>query len=491
MNEVELLKVECAEIARNYLVIDLDQARKNAAAIKRYIGPATKMLAVVKANAYGHGLVECAKAFIEGGADYLGVAASDAAIHLRANGINSPILIFSEAEQLDYMTLASKDIEPAIYSLIAASKLSLAAQKLTKQAKFHLAIDTGMSRIGYPARLLLSTITDDELANLAKLRKMTNLSEMPNVAKLPNLAKSPNLDKMPDVEKESELFRQQLAKLQAQGSLINNLSLAEKEQAKLMWQEIKTILDDHNLACQGVFSHFAKADCLGDEASFKTKEQYLLLSAFVAYIRASGYSLPIAHIANSAATVRYPEYYLDMVRPGSILYGLPPANSPSKLPIPVKAIASWYAKIARIFVLQANETISYGGLWQSKADILVGVLAVGYADGYRRNLSNKTYVLLASGEKAPILGRICMDYCMIKLPNSYAQYLHKDISHLAPVKIMGDGEDSSLTADDLANIGDSFNLEICSNVAARVKRVYIQNGDIKAVKAYLFAQNSD
>lgn len=485
MNEVELLKAKCAEIARNYLVVDLDQARKNAAAIKRHIGPATKMLAVVKANAYGHGLVECAKAFIEGGADYLGVAASDAAIHLRANGINSPILIFSEAEQLDYMTLASKDIEPAIYSLIAARKLSLAAQKLTKQAKFHLAIDTGMSRIGYPARLLLSVITDDELANLAKLKEMTNLSKMPNVAK------SPNLDKMPDVEKEAELCRQQLAKLQAQGSLINNLSLAEKEQAKLMWQEIKTILEDPNLACQGVFSHFAKADCLGDEASFKTEEQYLLLSAFVAYIRASGYSLPIAHIANSAATVRYPEYYLDMVRPGSILYGLPPANSPSKLPIPVKAIASWYARIARIFVLQANETISYGGLWQSKADVLVGVLAVGYADGYRRNLSNKTYVLLERGVKAPIIGRICMDYCMIKLPNSYAQYLHKDISHLAPVKIMGNGEDGSLTADDLANMSDSFNLEICSNVAARVKRVYIQNGDIKAVESYLFAQNSD
>lgn len=460
MDRLDLLDAYCADIARNYLLVDLNQAKENAAAIKRYIGPGTKMLAVVKANAYGHGLVDCATSFLEGGADYLGVAASDAALYLRKAGISTPILLFSEAEQLNYEELVKNDVEPAIYSFIAANKLSSAACYKHKKAKFHLAVDTGMSRIGFPCRLLLSALSETELSDLPKEGKLAE---------------------------EATYCRQQLAKLQANGSLIKCLTADLQAEAKLAWQNIKALMSDPNLCCQGAFSHFAKADCLGAEADNKNEEQYLLFSAFCAYLRANGYKVPLRHIANSAATVRYPEYYLDMVRPGSILYGLPPGNSPTKLPIAVKPIASWYAKIDRIFVLPAHETVSYGGLWQNSEDTLVGVLAVGYADGYRRNLSNKTYVLLANGEKAQVLGRICMDYCMIKLPWSYAQYLHKDISKLAPVKLMGDGSDAALTADNLANLGDSFNLEICCNVAPRVKRVYLQGDKLKIASSYLFA----
>lgn len=435
---------ELKQLARNFMLVDLDQAELNATNIKRYIGAKTKLLAVVKANAYGHGLVECAEAFVRGGADYLGVAAADAALYMRKAGLQSPILIFSEAEQLDYVNLVANDIEPAIYSSQAAQKLSVAAKKLGKKARFQLAIDTGMSRIGFNSRLLLSTLPK------------------------PNFCQA------------------SFTELKANAGLCTNLSFEMKKEAQSEWQAIKEILSDENLLCQGIFSHFAKADCLGEAAQAKTHEQYLLLDALSAYLQAMNYSVPIRHICNSAATVAYPAYYMDMVRPGSILYGLAPANSGAKLPVDIRPIATWYARIARIFVLPANETVSYGGLYKSAEDILVGVLAVGYADGYRRNLTNKAYVLLPSGEKAEVLGRICMDYCMIRLPWSYAKYLNQDISQLSPVKLLGDGGDEAPIADDLATLGDSFNLEVCCNIASRVKRVYLSKGQINGIKSYLF-----
>ncbi|WEG36848.1 alanine racemase [Amygdalobacter nucleatus] len=463
MNDTKLKLAEFNKIARNYLLVDLDQAKENAQAIKSYIGPETKLLAVVKANAYGHGVLECARAFIAGGADYLGVAAADAALYLRKSGITVPILMFSDAEQLNYPTLVANDIEPAVYSAVVGRKLSLAAQAQHKQARYHLVADTGMSRIGFPSRLMLSALNEADLANL-------NVSA--------------------DLQAALDLCRTQLKKLRSAGYLIENLSRELLEEAKQDWQTVRQLLADPNLSCQGIFSHFAKADCLGEAAFKRTEEQYLLLSAFAAYLIALGYKLPLRHIANSAATVRYPEYYLDMVRPGSVLYGLPPANSPAKLPMHVKPIARWFAKIDRIFVLRANQAVSYGGLWQSETDTLVGVLAVGYADGYRRNLSNKAYVLLPTGEKAEVLGRVCMDYCMVKLPWSYAKNLRQDISQLEPVEIMGDGSNLALTADNLAELADSFNLEVCCSVAARVLRVYLQDGKVKSKRSYLFDTNS-
>lgn len=441
-NAAEL--TELKRLARNFMLVDLEQAELNTANIKRYIGAKTKLLAVVKSNAYGHGLVECAEAFVRGGADYLGVAAADAALYLRKAGVKSPILIFSEAEQLDYASLVRNDIEPAIYSSLAAKKLSAAAKKLGKKARFQLAIDTGMSRIGFNSRLLLSTL------------------------------------------QETNFCKASFTELKANSSLFAHLSVEMQQEAQSEWQAIKEILSDENLLCQGVFSHFAKADCLGKEAQAKTHEQYLLLDALSAYLQSENYAVPLRHICNSAATVSYPAYYMDMVRPGSILYGLAPANSAAKLPLDIRPIATWYARIARIFVLPANETVSYGGLYKSSEDTLIAVLAVGYADGYRRNLTNKAYVLLPSGEKAEVLGRICMDYCMVKLPWSYAKYLNQDISQLAPVELLGDGCNGAPTADDLAKLGDSFNLEVCCNIASRVKRVYLSQGKINNIKSYLF-----
>lgn len=423
---------------RNFLVVDLAQAEKNAAALKQLAGK-SKLAAVVKADAYGHGLLPCARAFLAGGADYLAVATGSAALTLRKGGITAPILLFSEAEQLHYPELVAAGINISLYSAAAGRKLQAAAQLTGRQGLFHLAIDTGMSRIGFDSRLLLSA--------------------------LPQTLTSEQQDACPNFKL-----------LQKRGFLLASLTPAEAENAAASWTTILEVLQAPELRCNGMFSHLAFADCVGEEAALRTERQKLLFSAFKEVLAAMGYKIPLCHLAQSAGALRYPACRFDMIRPGSLLYGLPPANCLTPTLSLVQPIASWYAKFARIFRLPPHTPVSYGGLWQSEREVLIGVLAVGYADGYRRNLSSKAYVILPQGEKAPIRGRICMDYCMVELPETYAVYLQRDLSELQPAELLGDGSRGEMTAWEMAAMADSFDLEVTCSITARVPRIYLRNG---------------
>lgn len=448
-----------APLMRNWVEIDLDQAQANVAALKARLQADCKIMAVVKSNAYGHGLLQCASAFVAGGASALAVCDLNEALCLRRANFKEEILIFSEAEQTDYHNLVKSDISVSLFSISAIAKLQKAARFLSKQARFHLKLDTGMSRIGFDCRLLLSAIA-------------SGLLELPEYQDKEHFANYKN-------------YMQQLVQL---GILDTHLSLDYVAKSKREWQSLLALFQDANLLCGGVFTHLAQADAADpDEAHTSAEAQYLLFMAFTELLQAFNFAIGLRHISNSAATLRFPEYHLDMVRPGSLLYGLPPAGMAKETYAFTKPILNWYARFDRIYSLPAQREVSYGALWKSEKHTLCGVIAVGYADGLKRSLSNKLSLLLPGGELAEQRGRICMDWTMLELPEFYAKYTNDDLLTMPPVKLLGNGLGGELTAETMADLADSFDLEITCSIAPRVARVYRRKDEIVELAGYNFA----
>ena len=363
----------------NYVNIDLDAISHNFQVIAQKAG--VPVMAVVKADAYGHGAVPVAR-HLEAQCTFFGVSSLSEALELRHAGIKKPILILGHSQVSTYPDLVRHDIRPAIFSLEDAKALSLEAQKQNKTVPFHFVVDTGMSRIGFQP-------TEETAAICAQIASL------------------PNLD------------------------------------------------------AEGIFSHFATAD---EENLEKAKAQADRFDAFCDMLKALGTSPKLRHLDNSAGLMNFDCHY-DMVRAGIVLYGLYPSEDVPKEALPLKPAMSWHSRIACLKWLPAGREISYGGTYITEKDTRIATIPVGYADGYRRNLSGKFYVLIR-GRKAPILGRVCMDQMMVDVT---------DIPHVQPgddVVLMGDG----ISAEDLAEAGASFNYELVCSISRRVPRQYLING---------------
>lgn len=209
---------------------------------------------------------------------------------------------------------------------------------------------------------------------------------------------------------------------------------------------------------EGVFSHFATAD-----AADKTyaKEQYARFEEALKRISTRGIKVPIRHMANSAATLEMPETHLDMVRPGIILYGLWPAAE-SKRSIELMPAMQLKAQVAHVKTVGAGASISYGRTYTARSERRIATLPIGYADGWTRLLSGKADVFI-HGRRAPLVGRICMDQCMV------------DVSSIPAVEtgdtaiLFGIPE---LPADEVAAVIGTINYELVCMVSKRVPRVY-------------------
>ncbi len=372
----------------NYVNIDLDAISHNFQAISEKAG--VTVMAVVKADAYGHGAVPVAR-HLEEKCAFFGVSSLSEALELRHAGIEKPILILGHSPVSAFPDLVRYDIRPAIFSLDDAQALSQEAQKQGKTAPFHLVVDTGMSRIGFQAT--------EESADICT-----------RIAKLPNL-------------------------------------------------EI-----------EGVFSHFATAD----EVDLKKAEaQAERFDLFCGMLKDRGVTPKICHLDNSAGTMNF-RFHYDMVRAGIVLYGLYPSEDVPKDALPLQPAMSWHSRIAHLKWLPAGREISYGGTYTTEKDTRIATIPVGYADGYRRNLSGKFYVLIR-GRKAPILGRVCMDQMMVDVTDIPGVQEGDD------VVLMGEG----ISAEELAKAGDSFNYELVCSVSRRVPRQYIINGESVFTVDYL------
>lgn len=238
---------------------------------------------------------------------------------------------------------------------------------------------------------------------------------------------------------------------------------------------VKRIMEYPEIEIEGIFTHFAKAD---ETDKTNAISQMMTFRAFVQKVEAQlELNIPIKHCSNSAAILEMPEANMDMVRPGICLYGLYPSEEVSREAVSLTPALSWYSHIVYIKTIHEGQSVSYGGLFTAKKDMRVATIPLGYGDGYPRSLSGKGYVLIR-GQKAPILGRVCMDQFMVDVT---------DIPEAAEndkVTLLGVDGESHISAEELGALSGRFNYELVCDIGTRVPRVYFKQGQIVTVKDY-------
>jgi alanine racemase len=231
----------------------------------------------------------------------------------------------------------------------------------------------------------------------------------------------------------------------------------------------------NSLNVTGLFTHFAAADDASENGY--TREQYDMFMSYCKKLREQGLTSAILHTANSAALLAHPYTHLDYSRPGLMLYGYDPAprqtpgsdGGGGQVRRRLSPVLSLYTSVMQLRVIPAGATVSYGRAWTAERESVVATVPVGYADGLSRSLSGSGAFMLARGRKAPVIGRICMDFCMLDMT---------DIPGAAQgdlVTVLGDGIDAA----GHARLSGTIPWEVLCSVGRRVPRVYRQNGKIK------------
>jgi alanine racemase len=221
---------------------------------------------------------------------------------------------------------------------------------------------------------------------------------------------------------------------------------------------------------EGLFTHFATADWSDQDHA---RRQLAVFTEVLAALRQAGIAIPLAHAANSAAAMKLPEAHFQAVRPGIALYGMDPSGEWPP-PFEIRPALALKSRVSRIRELPAGSGVSYGRTYVAQDPIRAALVPVGYGDGYPRILSNQGCVLI-HGQRAPILGRICMDQCVV------------DISHIPDVRqddevvVLGQQGQERLRAEEVAALAGTINYEMTTSLLPRVTRVYRINGEIVSV----------
>ena len=365
------------------LHIDLDAIEQNYRNICRQAN--TKIMAIIKADAYGHGAVPVAK-LLQEQCGFFGVSCMAEAQELRRAGIQTPILILGYTPVSTFPLAVQDEIRVAIFRYEDAVALSAEALRQRKNAYVHLVVDTGMERIGFPA--------DAEAADTC-----VAISQLPG------------------------------------------------------------------LSIEGLFSHFATADCADLS---RARRQMAQFDEFDGMLKDRGFQIPIRHLNNSAGLMNFPGKY-EMVRAGIVLYGLYPSDEVDPSTLPLTPAMRWVSRVSHVKTLPAGREISYGGTYTTTRDTVVATIPVGYADGYRRCLSNAFYVLIR-GKKAPILGRICMDQLMVDVTDI------PGVEVMDEVTLVGRDGDEAITTEEISQAAHSFHYEFFCTATRRVPRIYFRDG---------------
>jgi alanine racemase len=373
--------------------VDLDVIAGTVRTFRQLVPRPVKLMAVVKANGYGHGARMVAHSALNAGADQLAVATVQEGLVLRDDGITAPILVLgpidaSEIDQAITHRLALAIGDPGRLEQIAGRADVL---QPSAPVAIHLKVDTGMRRYG---------CEPDEAAPLAQA-----------------IAANPAL---------------QLA---------------------------------------GVFTHFACAD---EQDERPTLDQFQRFDRALADIRDRGIDPGLRHAANSAGTLRSRQFDLDMVRLGIAMYGIAPSSDVS-LAAGMRPAMTLRSNVGRVLRLTAGDRVSYGGTYRATRDGQAALIPLGYADGYRRALSNRGWMEICH-ERAPVLGRVCMDQTIVGLPD------HCLVSTGEEVTVAGSGDGIAPTWDELAAIVGTIPYEIVTGIGPRVPRLYVARGEVIAVE---------
>lgn len=374
-----------ASFAPVWAEVDLKAIKHNFSEVQRLVKNQSKIMAVVKADAYGHGLSKVASSLDDAGADYFAVARLDEAICIREQGIEKPVLILGYTPPEAAAELCSHNLIQTVFSTDYALRLNEQARGCGK-IKIHIKVDTGMGRLG----LVHETMNGMLPENVAVIHQLPHLET------------------------------------------------------------------------EGIFTHFAASD-EADKTSALSQLRHF--KNIIADLESRGIHIPLKHAANSAAIIDLPESYLDMVRPGIMLYGLYPSNGVHQQNADLKPAMQVKARIAQVKEVPEGFRVSYGHTYTTPAATKLATIPLGYADGYRRQLSSAGKVLV-HGQQAPIVGRVCMDQSVIDVGRI------KNVAAGDEVVIIGHQGKAELSAERLACELGTINYEIVSTIMARVTRVY-------------------
>ena len=220
-----------------------------------------------------------------------------------------------------------------------------------------------------------------------------------------------------------------------------------------------------NLDAEGLFSHFACADCIDLTSAYAQAEKF---AWFDDQLKQRGVNIPLRHLNNSAGIMNLPTRY-EMVRSGIVTYGMYPSDEVDAALLPVKPVMRWITRVAYVKTLPAGRQIGYGAAYTTTRETVVATLPVGYADGYRRSLSGVGRVL-SHGKKAPVLGRVCMDQIMVDVTDI------PDVQLDDKVILIGRSGDMEITVDEMAAATGTINYEIVCGLSRRIPRAYFRGG---------------
>lgn len=349
-------------------------------------------MAVVKANAYGHGALPCTQAVLDAGADTLGVGIVAEGIELREQGIQAPVQVLVGIFPDEVDDLIQHNLTTTLHSRSLAETLSQRAGHWGKEVGVHIKVDTGMGRLG---------IAPDQLPGMVEF--------------------------------------------------VSGLK---------------------NIRIESVFTHFSSAD---DADPVFTQNQIERFQSALAQLKKVNIKVPLAHCANSAALLQFPEGQFDLVRPGIALYGALPAPSLAAVVesltaknknFSLRPVMQWKTRILTINSLPKGSPVSYGQKFITQRDSRIATLPVGYADGLERLLSNRMQVLV-KGQKVPQVGTVCMDMCMIDVTDI------AEVTAGDEVVLLGQQGEATLTVDEMAAQAGTIPYEILCGVGQRVPRSFI------------------
>ncbi len=371
--------------------IHLSNLRHNVQALRSLLKPDVQLMAVVKADAYGHGALPCTRAVLDAGADTLGVGIVSEGIELREQGIQAPIHVLIGISPDEVDDLIQHNLTTTLHSRSLAETLAQRAGLLGKEMGVHIKVDTGMGRLG---------IAPDQLPGLVEF-----------VAGL------------------------------------------------------------KNIRIESIFTHLSSAD---DADPGFTQNQIERFQSSLNALKKAKFDVPLAHCANSAALLQFPESQFDLVRPGISLYGALPAPGLSTVikslttenrKFSLLPVMQWKTRILTINSLPKDSPVSYGQKFVTQRDSRIATLPVGYADGLERLLTNRMNILVR-GHKVPQVGTICMDMCMIDVTD-IAEAQEGD-----EVVLFGQQGKETITADEMASQAGTIPYEILCGVGKRVPRIY-------------------
>ena len=367
---------------RNYLSVDLSAIQYNGT-IARNTFREQKLMCVLKADAYGHGIEGVLPAY-EHFADAYAVATVEEGLQVR-RGSEKPVLIFGPVPMDKMLLAAQKNLIFTIGSLEYAKRLAAQLQSAGITAQCHLKIDTGLNRSG--------------------INRMEQLEEIYGLAQL---------------------------------------------------------------KFTGTYTHFACGEGTEPWELAFTEEQFQKFQMALEWMRQRGFPVGICHCCSTGGALVHPEYRLDMVRLGMLPLGMSYSDQ-SVSELGLRPVAKWVSFVAQLKTVPKGEAVSYGCTFRAERDMRVALVTCGYADGYRRVYSNKTVVSI-HGKAVPVVGRVAMDYLMI------------DITDIADAKVgdqvvlLGSDAEMWISAQQLAEHGESVSGEVTCAISARVPRLYLTEG---------------